>query len=222
MQRLCRSATDPQTLGNAMRRLLSPIPGGEAIPLTLPPGRRAWKPDPLTKSPRVLTTPQSWTLEATIEALKDCATFQNSAVRVLVVFTEASSRRTTTTLADVTSQAIGLGIPIYPVVLDYEKYQSHPFARLRGAEGWVGLEATVMREFGGIGKSTSGRAFFPTELDAETLGKILEVIRNEGLSKYVLGFQPPASAKQRLHSLEVKLKSKATGKIMSGQRTAVY
>lgn len=226
MQRLCRSATDPQTLGNAMRRLLSPIPSGEAIPLTLPPGRRAWvshdKPDPLTKSPRVLTTPQSWTLEATIDALKDCATFQNSAVRVLVVFTEASGRRTTTTLEDVTSQAISLGIPIYPVVLDYEKYQSHPFARRRTAGGWVGFEATLMAEFGGIGKSTSGRAFFPPEVDAEMIGKVLEVIRNEGLSRYVLGFQPPASAKQRLHNLEVKLKSKATGKIMSGKRTAVY
>jgi hypothetical protein len=227
MQRLCRSTTDPQTVGNAMHRLLEPIPSGEAIPLTLPLGRETWeafqtkrhlKPDPKWPGRR-----DSWTREAIIDTLKDCATSPEKALRVLIVFTEGLNFGvTTTTLEDVTSQAIALGIPVYPIVLDFEQYRGHPYVLVMTANGAESGEATLMVRFGGIGESTGGRAFFPSQLDADLVVEVLNAIRNEGLSRYVLGFQPPSSGQQRTHRLEVKLKSKSSGKLMGGKRTAVY
>jgi len=41
LQRLCGATSDPQTLTNAIHRLTEAIPGGEAIPLRLPPNRGA-------------------------------------------------------------------------------------------------------------------------------------------------------------------------------------
>ncbi len=54
------------------------------------------------------------------------------------------------------------------------------------------------------------------------MSDILIVVRNEGLFQYVVGFVPEASGRPRGHRLEVKLKSKPSGKLRGGKRMAVY
>ena len=226
--------------------------------------------------------PLSWTQEAVIETLKDSTAAQSNAIRALVVFSETAGP-TTTQPQDVADQANALGIPVYPVVLDYDEYLRHPFiigvARSgappnvegsvpisrpdwasshdsavtggqaagptqAGEEGaptprpapapddhyqalrsapTVGNMSTVpMSRFGSLGPLTGGGSLYPSRLDAETVNHILNIIRDEGLSQYVVAFAPPSSGRQRKHRLEIRLKSKSTGKLIGGQRTAAY
>ncbi len=116
LQRLCRSAKDPQTLTNAIHKLPEPMPAEGVVPLTLPKGRMTFdelnqkrtgiKPDPnhLLKQP-------CWTLEAIIDTLKDSTAEPVNAVRALIVFSEMVGP-TTTTPQDAADQAIALGVPV--------------------------------------------------------------------------------------------------------------
>jgi hypothetical protein len=76
--------------------------------------------------------------------------------------------------------------------------------------------------FVSVGELTGGRSFYPSRIDAGVVNDILNVIRNQGLSQYAVGFAPPPSGRQRKHELEIKLKSKSSGKLVGGKRTAVY
>ena len=268
LQRLCRSTSDPGTLTNAIHRLPEPIPAGEAIPLRLPPKRRTYedlarergsKGDP--KNPFVLMP--SWSMEAVIDTLKDSAAAPDNGIRVLVAFTQGAGPTTTGWTHDAADQAIALGIPVYPVVLDFYKYYCTPVAATgRTAGGGEGegvhtfppVAATAPPAGGGVstpptpsggcvtpdgrgmcygltlplekmwnvGALTGGRGFYPYGIDEGVVSSILNLIRNEGLSQYVVGFVPPAPGRQKKHNLEIRLQSKSSGKLRGGKKTAVY
>jgi hypothetical protein len=247
MQRLCRSTSDPKALTNVIHRLPEPIPADEAMPLTLPPGRETLEAIERKFGFKRLPTdplywPLSWTAEAMIETLKDSITAPGNAIRVLAVFSEGGVRGgsgptpslggsgpTTTTAQDVADWANALGVAVYPVVLDLEEYLHHPFAISLpdGAphHSTTGLNLSAIQMvvgFVGVGELTGGRAFYPSRIDAVVVNDILDVIRNQGLSQYLAGFAPPPSGRQRKHNLEIRLKSKSSGKLMGGKRTAVY
>jgi hypothetical protein len=228
-------------------------------------------------------------LEAVIDTLKDSTSAPSNAMRVLVVFSETTGP-TQTTPQDAADTANALGIPVYPVVLDFDEYLRHPFvigiSKPRGGPppgtvpidrpSWaqpndpaastgpaagptpttanlsatasaaadptpnaagssastgptaipnatVGNESTVpMVRFGSVGELTGGESLYPSRIDAGVVSDILNVIRDQGLSQYVVGFAPASSGRQRTHRLEIKLKSKVTGKLRGGERTAVY
>jgi hypothetical protein len=89
----------------------------------------------------------------------------------------------------------------------------------------VGNMSTIgMIRFAALGELTGGVAVHPTKkrLDAGTVNTILDLVKNRSLAQYVAGFAPPASEKQRKHRLEIKLKSKDSGELQGGKRTAVY
>lgn len=237
LQRLCRSTSDPQTLTGAIHRLPEPIPGDEAIQLTLPPKREA--PDPLKyggykrKPTDPLYWPFSWTMEAMIDTLKDSTGAPSNAICALTVFSEGGAHGaggTTTMPQDVADQANALGIPVYPVVLDLDEYIRHPFGvgfppgshPLPGQSGGYNISTLPMARFGSVGELTGGRSFCPSRLDAGVVNDILDAIRDLGLSEYVVGFAPPSSGRQREHRLEIRLKSKSSGKLVGGKRTAAY
>jgi hypothetical protein len=144
LQRLCRSTSDPGTLTNAIHRLPEPIPAGEAIPLRLPPKRQTYedaarerglKGDP--KNPSVFIP--SWSMEAVIDTLRDSAAAPDNGIRVLVAFSQGAGPTTTQT-HDAADQAIALGIPVFPVVLDFYKYYRTPVAATgRTAGGGEGV-----------------------------------------------------------------------------------
>jgi hypothetical protein len=60
------------------------------------------------------------------------------------------------------------------------------------------------------------------EIDAATLRKILESVKSDGLSQYVVAFVPPSSTAAKGHTLEIKLASKSLGALEGGKRRAVY
>jgi len=224
--------------------------------------------------------PLSWTLEAVIETLKEEAAAPGKAMRSLVVFSETAGP-TSTQPQDVADRANALGIPVYPVVLDYDEYLHHPFVigvarsgtplNVEGAvpisrPDWAGPPAAASGQaasptqagdaaaptprpapapgdqdsairraptvgnmstvggsrFGGLGELTGGGSLYPSRLDAATVNHILDIVRDEGLSQYVVGFAPTPSGRQRKHNLEIRLKSKSTGKLVGGKRTAAY
>jgi hypothetical protein len=172
-----------------------------------------------------------------IETLRDSTAAPDNAIRVMAVFSEGGTAGsgsdppamrekacpTTTTAQDVADQANALGVAVYPVVLDLDEYLHHPFGTepLPNATA-ISVSALPMVRFGSVGDLTGGKAIYPSRIDTETVNGILEAIRDMGLSRYVVGFAPPSSGRQRTHSLEIKLKSKSNGKLVGGKRTAAY
>lgn len=259
LQRLCPSTKDPQILTKAIHRLLEPMPAEESVPLTLPKGRMTFadksaktsgiKPDP--KRP-VLYRTLSWTFEAVIDTLKGSTAEPSNAMRALIVFSEVVGP-TTTTPQDVADQATALGIPVYPVVLNFDEYIRHPFSQ--GGENtggyggavptsrptwapeydpsaprqssasikdWFIKDTIPMQRFASVGWLTGVESLYPSRLDVSVVDNILNVIRDKSLSQYVVGFAPPSSGQQKKRSLEIRLKSKTTGKLAGGKRSAVY
>jgi hypothetical protein len=212
LQRLCRSSSDLPTLTGAIHRLSEPMPGDEAVALKLPKDRRAIP----QFNPKVLIWPLSWTQEAIIGTLKDATAAPNNATGALIIFSEMLGP-TTTTAQDVADQANAFGVPVYPVVLDLDEYLRHPVARGKGPD----LSVEYMHRFGSLGELTGGRSFYPVRIGAGAVNDILNEIRDQGLSRYIVGFAPPAG-QQRTHTLEIKVTSKSSGKLVGGKRTAVY
>jgi len=239
LQRLCRPTSDPQALTAAIHRLPEQIPPEEAIPLSLPPGResfeesmakRGLRQDP--KHPIVIGTP-SWSLEAVIGVLKDLEALPSKTVRLLADFSQGKGP-TTTLPEDVAAADSALEIPIYPIALvdmgngpsvqGEAPPRGGPPGRCDAKTLPMGYTCQVLGPptFGNLGPLTGGRAFYPRGIDEHVVSNILEVTRNEGLLRYVVGFAPPPSERPKKHDLEIKLKSKATGKLIGGSRTAVY
>jgi hypothetical protein len=240
LQRLCRSTKDPGTLTAAIRRLLEPVPAGEAIQLALPPGRETID----SVIARTQRSPYgnvwffwpSWTQEAMIGALEESLPAESNSVRALIVFSEALGP-TTTTPQDVAERASALGMTVYPIVLNFGECVNHPvswghantaqataeWADAITLDGDVYLPETIpMVRFGRLGELSGGRAFYPSRINVGVIDDILNGIRNEIRSQYVVAVTPDPSGTQRQHKLEVKLASKALGTLVGGKKTATY
>ncbi len=221
LYRLSPATTDPQQLLSSFRRILAPEltgPGrnGSVIPLTLPARRSHVDSGPFTNdyvtSPFISAESRGWPLEAAIGALNDVAAAQDKVARMLVMFSEGIGA-TTTVPEDVGNHALDLGIPIYPIVTNYQHHIQASYPR----------NLFRMREFAALGKMTGGRAVEYAEIDAAALRKILESVRSDGLSQYVVGFMPQSAAgTPREHKLEIKLASKSSGALEGGKRRATY
>jgi hypothetical protein len=79
-----------------------------------------------------------------------------------------------------------------------------------------------MIRFGTLAELTGGLSVYPAGMNGATVYAILDLVRDRSLAQYVVGFVPEASEKERKHRLEIKLKSKGSGKLQGGKRTAVY
>ncbi len=211
LERLSRPTKDPQQLLSALSRLLSPISGPSTIPLVLPPNSHALGPkDAIPFSP-------GWICEASIATMKDSVAAPENAKRMLVIFSEGKGG-TTTPPEDVADQARALGIPLFNVVFDFD--QSVP-STLPGRDVAIAARDALMRYFQNLADSTGGGMFYPSHINAKVISGILEFVRNRGLTQYVVGFVP-GSSMQKEHNLEIRLKSKSSGKLLGGQRKTVY
>ncbi len=216
LHRLSPATTDPQQLLNAFRRMLMPQPDGSAIHLTLPSKRDHVDPGPFTDdyvtSPFISAESRGWPLEAAIGVLNDVAAASDKVARMLVMFSEGIGA-TTTIPEDVGNHALDLGIPIYPIATNYRGHIEPRFPR----------NLFRMRQFEALGKMTGGRAAEYREISAASLRKILESVKNDGLSQYVVGFVPSdASRTPKEHKLEIKLASKSGRSLEGGKRRATY
>jgi hypothetical protein len=252
LERLRRPTSDPKELFSALQALLTPMPidtdkmtpsqrqelgiavkssvgdfghridqpgavaPGDYIPLELPPNRKN-----LEAAGGPGNGNRAWPLEAAIGTLKDSAASPDRVLRMMIMFSMGFSG-TTTIPEDVAEQAVALGVPIYPVL-------TH--SNMLGAIYWSSPASSdfFASHLGKLGKLTGGRSFVPSPemnggaLTAEVVREILEGVRNDGLSQYVVGFVPPASSgtpKER--KLEIKLVSKSSGELTGGRRKTIY
>ena len=221
LYRLSPATTDPRKVLDAFQRIRAPelpAPGPKSVvfPLILPATRNHVDPGPFTNdyvtSPFISAESRGWPLEAAIGALNDVAAAQDKVSRVLVMFLEGIGA-TTTIPEDVGNQALDLGIPIYPIATNYQNHIQADYPR----------NLFRMHQFAALGKMTGGHTVEYTEIDAKTLGKILESVIDDGLSQYVVGFVPASvGGASKEHKLEIKLTSKSGRAIEGGMRRATY
>jgi hypothetical protein len=114
------------------------------------------------------------------------------------------------TAADVSTIAANLGISIHSVVLD----PNIPVKFRQSLAAQIPLRK--------LAELTGGTSFDVTSIDAARMLGILESIKNDALSQYIVGFVPPPSSQPRQHKLEVRLVSKSSGKVIGGTRSAAY
>lgn len=215
LHRLSAATTDPKQLSSAFSRILAPAAQSELIPLSLPRYRDYVHPGPFTNdyvtSPFISAEDRGWPLEAAIGTLNDVTAGPDKVARVLVIFSEGIGA-TTTIPEDVGNRALDLGIPIYPIATNYRGHINANYPRNRFR----------MLQFSALGKMTGGlTAEFP-EIDEAALAKILESVKQHGLSQYVVGFVPSSSSGAKIHHLEVKLASRSGRVIEGGKRRASY
>ena len=226
-ERLSNATRNPNELLQGIRWLLDPIPAGEGI-LTLLPGNGD------------LSAPSgssAWLWESIVASLNDAtAASPVSARRVLIVFSEGYSGTSGSgTRQNVADRAVALGVPIYPVILDRNKYVEHPIVLLHTytpgpydtevqprSPDAAPLRYAPASPASPLGDMTDGSVYFPSSLDRKTMNGILEGVRDAELAKYVVGFVPEPSQAPRKRTLEVVLRSKSIGKVVGGRRDASY
>lgn len=218
--RLTTGTTDPHQVTSAFGNLLKPMllrpkMGDDVIPLSLPQRRDSVGPGPFTQdyvtSYFVSSESRGWPMEAAIGTMNDVTAAGDRVARLFAMFSEGIGA-TTTVPQDVGQHALDLGIPIYPVVTNY----------LNHIQGSYPRNLFRMREFGALAPLTGGRAFEDPIVDADTLRRILEDIRDHGLSQYVVGFIPESNDNPREHQLEIRLASHGSGTLEGGKRRAIY
>jgi hypothetical protein len=168
LERLSHSTKDPLEVLAAFRRLLTPISGGDTIPLALPPHSQD-----LSGPKNGILGSQGWLLESVIGTLKDAVAAPENAMRMLVVFSEGY-KGTTTMPEDVADHSTALGIPLFPVVLDYDLYVRYPLTWSPGGNVFVLTDGSRAASdppspglvpvrpldwFGRLGESTGGGSF---------------------------------------------------------------
>jgi VWFA-related protein len=219
LYKLSPATTDPAQLRGALHRVLSPESrdsDGLRIPLSLPSSRSHVNSGPFTQdyptSYFISAENRGWPLEAAIGVLNDVAAAQDKVSRMFIMFSEGIGA-TTTIPEDVGNEALDLGIPIFPIATNYRNHIDPNYPR----------NLFRMHQFEALGKMTGGRVGEYTEIDAATLAKILESVKNAGLSQYMVGFVPPSpSGKPKEHKLEIKLVSKSGRTLEGGMRRASY
>ena len=218
LYRMTSATKDPRQFGNALRRVLareSSQPDSVSIPLYLPTARSRVGPGPFTgefvTSNFYSAESRGWPMEGGIGVLNDLASSEKVS-RLFIMFSEGIGA-TTTIPEDLGNQALDLGIPVYPVVTNYQGHITGAWPR----------NLFRMREFASLGQMTGGRPVEHETIDAKTLVRILQAVKSDGLTQYVVGFVPESTAgKPKEHKLEIRLPSKSSGALEGGMRRATY
>jgi VWFA-related protein len=248
LRRLCPPTKDPRELTEAFFGLLSPMEPDEGTALSVPANRK-----PLfAPGQKSFTSATGYPfyyrgrpLEAAMETLRALDEPHTAVRRALVIFSEGVGD-TTSTPRDAAERALSVGVPVYPVVLNYGRWldrkgwrdgymeerrtMATPEERIKSDHAAAvyatpNLEKLVvdMDSFGKLGTMTGGNSLMNYDkLNAGSLQEILRAVIGDTQSQYLVGFVPPSSALPKPHKLEVRLAAKTTGTISSGKRTAIY
>lgn len=218
LYRMTDATKDPHQFGNALHRVLtreSSTPDSVPIRLSLPAERSHVGLGPFTAeyvtSYFYSAESRGWPMEGGIGVLNDLATSEKVS-RLFIMFSEGIGA-TTTIPEDLGNHALDLGIPVYPIVTNYQDHITDAWPR----------NLFRMREFASLGQMTGGRSVEHSSIDAKTLVRILQAVKSDGISQYVVGFVPESAAgKPKEHKLEIRLTSKSSGTIEGGMRRATY
>jgi VWFA-related protein len=228
LKRFCGPTRDPAELAGAMKRVLNfragAQPQPEIISLQLPPKRKS--------DPRGGT----WIYEAVIAMAREAAARQDDATHLVLMFSDGFAT-TDSRPEDAAGPLRDLGLPVYPVVLGHKKIAD--LARQVHEQGYnrQGVMSDSARErlsrlesqereileYASLGELSGGRSFDPPIMNLDMVRRILAAMVAQVRCEYVAGFKPaPPDGEPRKHKLEVKLRSKNLGKVLSGVRTVVH
>jgi hypothetical protein len=218
LYRMTSATKDPREFGNALRRVLTPeskAPDSVPIPLSLPATRDRVGLGPFTNeyvtSYFYSAELRGWPMEAGIGVLNDLASSEKVS-RLFVMFSEGIGA-TTTIPEDLGNHALDLGIPVYPIVTNYQGHITNAWPR----------NLFRMHEFASLGQMTGGRPVEHPSIDGKALLRILQAVKSDGLSQYIVGFVPEsATGKPKAPKLEIRLTSKSSGTLEGGMRRATY
>jgi hypothetical protein len=221
---------NPRDLTASFRRISDPISSGSGETLTAPRGYEVMHSD------QVILGSFGMLHEAVLASLSE-AQKAGPSIRMLAVFSEGFSGTTTPT-QDVADAASAVGMHLYPIVLDYQLYNQKappnksnnagtspiylPGPSSAGQDSYAGGLVPAMVRFSNLAEMTGGRSFFPAHLDASAIQDIVNAMASEGSSQYYVAFVPDPATRRREHKLEIRLKNKAIGKVVGGQRRSLY
>jgi len=218
LQSLCAATADPKEFTAALRRLLAPVAGDGSQALAIPPSR-----DVVAH----YVSHEEYPLEAALSVLKQAKS--DGVTRMLVVLSDGTGN-TATDPTDVAEQALARGVALYPVTVNYRRFsafQKTP-ASTHGTGNYPFVDLQRLEEFRKLAQWTGGTTFdLPSRpedivpITADIIRDILESVRDEAASQFLVGFSPTAGS-SRAHKLEVKLAPKVKGDILDGKRKVIY
>lgn len=159
------------------------------------------------------------------ETLKQAASTQRSAVRMLVVFSDGLSEGAgdDTRVAEAIQQARNRGVAVYPVALTRTEPTGNPARGARGARGatpdprYATAAVRSVADFMSLASATGGQGF--TEFsNGEALQRILAAIATRVKYNYVVGYYPTTENSGARGKIEVRWAGKARGEIIGGSR----
>ena len=164
--------------------------------------------------------------EALTATIRDASAGPAAASRTMLLVSDGYSPTERKT-EEVAAQAVQYDVPIYPVVTGYwyhgDLFPGPPGTKAERRAFQLWEQAMSMKlELISLGRKTGGRAWVPHTLDVESagqfLGEIMARIRVEYLAGY---YTEPSTGKPRERRVEVRLRSKDTGRLEGGTRVMV-
>jgi hypothetical protein len=73
-----------------------------------------------------------------------------------------------------------------------------------------------------LGELTGGRSYDVQKLDRAVMAQILQGLVGTLRTEYIIGFSPEMSGNPTRHTLEVRLRDKALGKVIGGKRSVSH
>jgi hypothetical protein len=192
LYRFCRPASDYDTISNAFTSLQHPAGAGEPIPYILP---SSWN----------LKRGGTWIYASVLQTAREMAIERNNATRILLVVSDGLD---TTTLNErsILELLRERDVTVYPIALGHKP----------------GPDELKVLQYASLGELTGGRSFDVQKLDRAVMAQILQGLVGTLRTEYIIGFSPEASGNPTRHTLEVRLRDKALGKVIGGKRSVSH
>ena len=234
LKRFCSPTRTKSEFLNAIVRLADHLNGKpaayEEIPLEL--SKEALSHGYRDKSGKIQG---NWLFEPIAAAIKEPFADQQTAARMILVFSGGTNARNYSRPArEIAALARDHGVPIYPIVLNDNVYvNARNYADQVGAFPKNGADdfyakymdnlTRMKNEFASLGEYSGGRSLHAFGLNKESMRQILDSMVQEVRSEYMVAFSPePSQGAPKKHKVEVKLRSNEIGKMIGGIRMIMY
>jgi len=231
--RFCGPTHDSKEITRAVQNLVDDRPAANQVKLTLPSGSKQIK-SPSLQVRGKAGSEDNWLYESIGASLQDLATVPSNATRMLVVVS-FGNRGTDTKPSFAAEIARELGVPIYPIVLEYTQLErasmqaqqdqssGDPYKDSASRINYAENALLVKRQFASLGEMTGGQEFLFEQFAKQGMDLVLRVLDDHVQHQYTVGFSPKLSeGTPQRHTLEVKLTTNGKGKIAGGKRIITY